>query len=308
MARWQAGLCARPVRLAAKCRIRTWLLISIALTATACSQLDRLTAVSARDTARASVLGIPDARFLPTDIKAISVLGQRLYEREAKYGAADNDPHAKEHFLALSGGGDNGAFAAGLLVGWSESGTRPTFKIVTGISTGALIAPFAYLGSAYDPTITRMYSDIEQKDIFQRRAVLAGLTSDALADTAPLENMIARYLDTEIVERIAEEYRRGRALIIVTTNLDAGVPVIWNIGAIAESGRPERVALIRKILLASAAVPAFFPPVMFDVTVDGAAHQELHVDGGASMQTFLYPVALQIGRTFAANGGGAPRL
>jgi hypothetical protein len=100
MARWQAGLCARPVRLAAKCRIRTWLLISIALTATACSQLDRLTAVSARDTARASVLGIPDARFLPTDIKAISVLGQRLYEREAKYGAADNDPHAKEHFLA----------------------------------------------------------------------------------------------------------------------------------------------------------------------------------------------------------------
>jgi predicted acylesterase/phospholipase RssA len=304
MARWQEGGCPTPVGLAAKYRMRTWLLIFIALQVTACSQLDRLTAVSAGDTSRATVLGIADGRFLPTDIKAISVLGQRLYEREAKYGAASYDTHTKEYFLALSGGGDNGAFAAGLLVGWSESGTRPAFKIVTGISTGALIAPFSYLGSTCDPIIAQMYSDIEQKDIFQRRPVLAGLTSDALADTGPLENMIARYLDADIVERIAEEYRRGRALIIVTTNLDAGVPVIWNIGAIAESGRPERVALIRKILLASAAVPALFPPVMFDVTVDGAAHQELHVDGGASMQTFLYPVALQIGRTFAAK---APR-
>jgi hypothetical protein len=186
--------------------MRTWLLIFIAFAVTACSQLDRLTAVSASDTDKARVLGIPDARFLPTDIKAITALGQRLYEREAKYGAVNYDPHVKEHFLALSGGGDNGAFAAGLLVGWSESGSRPSFKIVTGISTGALIAPFAYLGSGYDPTIAQMYSDIEQKDIFQRRPVLAGLTSDALADTTPLENMIARYLDSEIVERIAEQY------------------------------------------------------------------------------------------------------
>jgi predicted acylesterase/phospholipase RssA len=172
--------------------------------------------------------------------------------------------------------------------------------VVTGISTGALIAPFAYLGPAFDSIVGRMYGDIEQKDIFQKRPMLAGLTSDALADSKPLENMIEKYLDDEIVERIAEEYRRGRALIIVTTNLDAGVPVLWNIGAIAESGHPERVALIRKVLLASASIPAFLPPVMFDVKVDGAVHQELHVDGGASMQTFLYPAALQIGKTFAA--------
>jgi predicted acylesterase/phospholipase RssA len=280
--------------------MRTWLLILILLTVTACGQLDRLSAVSYKDTGRASVLGISDARFLPTDAAAITALGQRLYEREAKHRAGDYDPHGKENFLALSGGGDNGAFSAGLLVGWSESSTRPVFKIVTGISTGALIAPFAYLGSAYDAKVAQMYSEIDQNDIFQKRPVLVGLTSDALADSTPLENMIAKYLDNEIVDRIADEYGRGRALIIITTNLDAGVPVIWNIGAIAESQRPERVALIRKILLASASVPAFLPPVMFDVTVDGALHQELHVDGGASMQTFLYPVTLQIGKSFAA--------
>jgi hypothetical protein len=279
--------------------VRVWILIFIGLTLGACAQLGRLAAVSDQDTARASVLGIADARFLPTDITAMTAFGHRLYEREAKHSAADGRPPAQEYLLALSGGGDNGAFGAGLLVGWSESGKRPAFKIVTGISTGALIAPFAFLGPAFDAVVAGMYTDIEQKDIFRKRPMLAGLTSDALADSAPLETMIAKYLDAEIVERLAEEYRRGRALVIVTTNLDAGVPVMWNIGAIAESGHPERVALIRKILLASAAVPAFFPPVLFDVTVDGAAHQELHVDGGASMQTFLYPATLQIGKTFA---------
>src|SRR5262249_36662219 len=99
----------------------------------------------------------------------------------------------------------------------------------------------------------------------------------------------------------ADEYRRCRALLIVTTNLDAGVAVIWNIGAIAESGRPGAIGLIRKILLASASIPGLFPPVMFDALVDGVAHQEMHVDGGASMQTFLYPAALQVGRI--ADGG-----
>ena len=116
--------------------------------------------------------------------------------------------------------------------------------------------------------------------------MLAGLVSDALEDSAPLQNLIAKYVDATLLARIAEESRRGRALVIITTNLDAGVPVIWNIGAIAESGRPEAISLIRKILLASASIPGLFPPVMFDVTVDGIAHQEMHVDGGASMQTF----------------------
>ena len=271
-------------------------LIALALMASGCAQLGRMTAVPAADTSRATVLGIADARFLPNETAPIVALGRRLYERETAYHGSLRRPLPPESILAISGGADNGAFGAGLLVGWSEAGTSPTFKVVTGISTGALIAPFAFLGSEFDPVLAQMYTSIDQNDIFQRRTILAGVASDSLADTAPLQSLIARYLDANIVQRIAEEYRRGRALVIITTNLDAGVPVIWNIGAIAESGHPQAIDLIRKILLASAAIPALFPPVLFNVAVDGAEHQELHVDGGASMQTFLYPATLRVGR------------
>jgi Patatin-like phospholipase len=269
----------------------------------ACAQLDRLPAVAVADTDRASVAGISEARFLSSDTAAMAAFGRRLYERESKYFSSFGRPIPRESLLAISGGGDNGAFGAGVLVGWSESGTRPSFKIVTGISTGALIAPLAFVGPEYDPLLSQMYTTIDQTDIFEKRPLLEGLVSDALADTRPLQSFIAKYVDAHLVQRIAEEYRRGRALVIITTDLDAGVPVIWNIGAIAESGRPEAIGLIRKILLASASVPGLFPPVMFDTMIDGVAYQEMHVDGGASMQTFLYPAALQVRRI--PNGGGS---
>jgi len=271
-------------------------LIMLGVGLAGCVELGRLAAVSSKDTGRASVLGISDARFLTSDTAALTAVARRLYDREVKYFASLGRPIPPESILAISGGGDNGAFGAGLLVGWSENGTRPAFKVVTGISTGALAAPFAFLGSEFDPVLAEMYTTIDQQDIFRKRPILAGFASDALADTTPLKNLIAKYLDERIVERIAGEYRRGRILIVITTNLDAGVPVIWNIGAIAESGHSEAVGLIRKVLLASASVPALFPPVMFNVAVDGVDHQELHVDGGASMQTFLYPAALRIGK------------
>jgi predicted acylesterase/phospholipase RssA len=269
----------------------------------ACAQLDRLPAVAVADTDRASVTGISEARFLSNDTAAMAAFGRRLYEHESKYFSSLGRPIPPESLLAISGGGDNGAFGAGVLVGWSESRTRPSFKVVTGISTGALIAPLAFVGPEYDPLLSRMYTTIDQTDIFEKRPLLEGLVSDALADTRPLQSLIAKYVDAHLVERIAEEYRRGRALVIITTDLDAGVPVIWNIGAIAESGRPEAIGLIRKILLASASVPGLFPPVMFDTMIDGVAHQEMHVDGGASMQTFLYPAAVQVRRI--PNGGGS---
>ena len=276
------------------------LLLLVSGSVVGCAHMDRLAAVASRDTGRATILGIPDARFLPTDSAAIAALGNRLNERESRYYASLGRPTPPENLLAISGGGDNGAFGAGLLVGWSEAGTRPQFKVVTGISTGALIAPFAFLGSDFDPMLAEIYTGIEQKDIFERRSLLAGFVSDGLADTTPLQNLIAKYVDAELVKRIADEYQHGRSLIVVTTDLDAGVPVIWNIGAIARTGRAEAVDLIRKILLASASLPAIFPPVMFDVDVDGVKHQELHVDGGTSMQTFLYPATLRLGNTVAA--------
>jgi len=260
----------------------------------ACAQLNRLPAVAVGDTDRASVAGISGARFLSSETAALAAFGRRLHERQSKYFSSLGRPVPSESLLAISGGGDNGAFGAGVLVGWSESGTRPPFQIVTGISTGALIAPLAFVGREYDPLLADVYTTIDQTDIFEKRPIVAGLLSDALADSAPLQHRLATYIDATLVARIAEESRHGRALVIITTNLDAGVPVIWNIGAIAESGRPESIGLINKILLASASVPGFFPPVMFDVVVDGVAHQEMHVDGGASMQTFLYPAALQV--------------
>jgi hypothetical protein len=286
-------------------RARPLFALVLSLAGGACAQLNRLPAVAVADTGRASLAGISDARFMASDTAALAAFGRRLYERESKYlSSASLQP---ESLLAISGGGDNGAFGAGVLVGWSESRTRPSFKIVTGISTGALIAPLAFIGPEYDPMLADMYTTIDQTEIFRTRPVLAGLASDALADSAPLQNLISKYVGAHLVARIAEESRRGRALVIITTDLDAGVPVIWNIGGIAESGRPEAIGLIRKILLASASVPGLFPPVMFDVTVDGIAHQEMHVDGGASMQTFLYPAALQVRRI--PNGGGArPRV
>jgi len=292
------------MRLSFASRTRASVLIATLLAVGGCAQLGRLAAVSATDTSRASVLGIRDARFLPDETTAITAISRRLYDREVKYFASLNRPVPPEYILAVSGGGDNGAFGAGLLVGWSENGTRPSFKVVTGISTGALIAPFAFLGSEFDPALAELYTTIDERNIFQKRPMLAGVASDALADSTPLQHMIAKYLDERIVARIGEEYQHGRILIIITTNLDAGVPVMWNIGGIAESGHPEAVGLIRKILLASASIPAIFPPVMFNVAVDGVEHQELHVDGGASMQTFLYPATLRIGKI---RGAGPPR-
>ena len=275
---------------------RALVVFLILLAVGACAQLGRLPAVAVADTDRATIAGISDARLMATDTAALTAFGRRLHERESKYFSSLGRPIPPEYLLAISGGGDNGAFGAGVLVGWSESRTRPSFKIVTGISTGALIAPLAFVGPEYDAQLAGMYTTIDQTDIFEKRPILAGLVSDALADSRPLQNLIAKYVDAHLVARIAEESRHGRALAIITTDLDAGVPVIWNIGAIAESGRPEAVDLICKILLASASIPALFPPVMFDVVVDGVAHQELHVDGGASMQTFLYPAALQVRR------------
>jgi predicted acylesterase/phospholipase RssA len=230
--------------------------------------------VPAGETDRVSVLGIPDARFLPTDTEAMSAMAARLYEREETYYSSIGRPVPPvATLLAISGGGDDGAFGAGLLVGWGEMGTRPPFKMITGISTGALIAPFVFLGD--DRTVTQLITEIDQDDVYKKRPLLTGLTSDALSHS--------------IVARIARESRHGRALIVITTNLDAGVPVLWNIGAIAESGSPKALELIRKILLASASMPGVFPPVMFDLAVGGVRHQEMHVDGGASVQTFLYP-------------------
>lgn len=245
-----------------------------------------------------TVLGIPNARFWP-DTQGAALLREAQASLQLERRAAGLPPGSTEglppaNFLAISGGGDNGAFASGLLCGWQESGTIPSFKLVTGVSTGAMIAPFAFLGQPYHDKLCSMYTTIKPSDILESRGLPAAIFSDALADTTPLERLISNYVTEQTLADIAREYQKGRLLLIGTTNLDLQRPIIWNIGAIAASGRPEALDLVRKILRASAAIPGAFPPVMIDVEAAGRHYQEMDVDGGAVAQTFLYPPDLGV--------------
>jgi predicted patatin/cPLA2 family phospholipase len=269
-----------------------------------CAQFGRAPSAPVADISQASVLGIPNARYLGDgDPSPMIAEFRQAYAREAAYFSSLHRPLPDTSYLAISGGGDNGAFGAGILVGWSEQGTRPVFKGVTGVSAGALIAPFAFVGTECDPALSKILTNIDQTNVFEKRPIIAAIGSDAMADTTPLSNLIAKYVDERMAADIAREYGRGRLLFIATTNLDVGRPVIWNIGAIAQSGHPDALRLIRKVLLASAAIPAVFPPVMFDVTYEGTTYQELHVDGGAIAQAFLYPPSIAVGKL----GGIGPK-
>jgi predicted acylesterase/phospholipase RssA len=197
------------------------------------------------------------------------------------------------YMLAISGGGDNGAYGAGFLNGWTAAGTRPQFKVVTGVSTGALIAPFAFLGPRYDYVLERVYTTSSQKDIFKKRGMISGaLFGDAMADTRPLAGVISQYVNRQLLDEIAAEYGKGRLLLVGTTNLDTMEPVIWNMTAIAASKDPRAISLFSSVLLASASIPGAFPPVMIDLNIGGTHYQEMHVDGGTVAQLFLYPPSL----------------
>ena len=256
-----------------------------------------------------AVLGVANARFwLDGSPGPLILEGQSMVAREV--AANPPGPLPPANFLALSGGGDNGAFGAGVMLGWTASGTRPAFNIVTGVSAGALIAPFAFLGPDYDPALRELFTGLRARDvILLPRLLNAGfslLFGEALADTSPLSCLINRHADDAMLAAIAREYARGRLLLIGTTNLDLQRPVVWNIGAIAASGHPDALPLVRRILLASASIPGAFPPVLVDVEQAGQAFQEMHVDGGTATQVFLYPPTLNLRRELG--GQGPPRI
>jgi len=212
-------------------------------------------------------------------------------------------PGQQSHtFLAISGGGSDGAYGAGLLAGWSETGARPEFDIVTGVSTGALISPFAFLGSGYDPQLREIYTRYSTKDILRSDVIGGLLGGPSLADATPFEMLIAKYVTDDFIQAVAREHRTGRRLLVGTTNIDAQRPVIWDMGAIAASGRPEAPALFRKILQASASLPGQFPPVRLVVQADGKTYDELHVDGGVTSQVFFLPTQIML-RSVSLNHG-----
>ena len=231
-----------------------------------------------------------------TERRAEAALDRRA--REEKIGKdKDGKPYRQREYniLAISGGGVFGAYPAGILCGWSESGKtpaeggRPEFDVVTGISTGALIAPLAFLGSEYDPIVKDLYTTVRNNDVFKIRKSIRSLFAESLADNSPLRQRIELIMTDALMARIAAEHKKGRRLFVGTTNLDTKRLVVWDVGAIAAKGTPEARKMIVDVLLASAAIPGFFPSVRFNVTIDGRPYEELHVDGGVSRALFFRP-------------------
>lgn len=259
--------------------------LTCALLLSGCATTPPRAAYSASDLAVAKPLDANPVRFwADDDVSAYRQWGETL---TADRKAANKSP--PETLLALSGGADKGAFSAGLLNAWSKRGDRPDFDIVTGVSTGALIAPFAFLGQGEDATIKAIYTGISSKNIYRQR-VLSGLFGGAsLLDTKPLQALIAKHVTLPFLDRIAQHYRSGHRLLVLTTNIDAQRGVIWDMGAIAASPAPERLTLFRQILLASSSIPGAFPPVLVPVSANGRHFAEMHVDGGAVSGFFVLP-------------------
>jgi predicted acylesterase/phospholipase RssA len=265
---------------------RPWVAGLVALGIGACASTPRAP-FTAEEQALARIPGIPDARFWSDDPPA-ALRGEARMILLHSRGA----PPA---ILALSGGGADGAFGAGLLVGWSRRGTRPEFAIVSGVSAGALLAPFAFLGPEYDHRLQEVFTGDYLSEFQQFNNVLGMLSHP---NDAPLRRLTTRIVDQRMVERVAREHKRGRRLIVVTTNLDAQRSVAWNLGAIAASGRPDRLNIFRNILVASASVPGVFPPVLIDVAANGRHFAEMHVDGGVTHNVFIVPDTVLVSRGY----------
>lgn len=263
------------------------LLVQPALAGTT-AQSER-SATRAAFTAAESLAARPDD--LPADVR-FAADDRRAYETWVSRAPRAADAP----WLVLSGGGENGAFGAGLLNGWSEAGNRPEFGVVTGVSTGAMIAPFAFIGSRGDWVLRETYTGITAADVFE-----FGGDDASLTDTWPLKKLVARFVTPELLGSVAEAHRAGRRLVVVTTNLDTQQPIAWDMGAIAASGSPKALDLFREVILASAAIPGLFPPVMIPACADGKAFEEMHVDGGTMAPFYLAPAA-----TIRGEGGGVP--
>ncbi len=267
--------------------IRVVALLSGVFLLAACSQLPR-NPVPVALMPEAEIPGMPNIRARAGHISPIfeaDLLQSYKDEPKEMFRVADGTlvyPH-----LALSGGGPNGAFGAGFLNGWTKTGKRPIFKVVSGVSTGALIAPFAFLGSDYDQALHNFYTTTTTRDIFHLDNLLFRLFfRESLADTSPLSQLIDGYITPQLLSEIAKAHQQGRRLYMGTVDLDSQQFIVWNMGLIATKGTPEALILFRKVMLASSSVPVAFSPVFFDVVAGGKHYDEMHVDGGVAARVF----------------------
>ncbi len=254
-------------------------LLFTALLFTACAPVARKP-ITAADLENPQVPGIKGARYwadaTPPDVNDLLDLIQ-LQQRASGFSGNTT--------LTLSGGGENGAFAAGILTAWSEAGTRPEFSSVTGVSTGALAAPFAFLGTKFDDELRRLYGGLPPANIFESRSIFGIFNNASIKSTGPLKELLEDYITDDFLAMIAREHQRGRRLLVQSVSLDAQRPVLWDLGAIASSGAPNAKDVFRDALLASASIPGVFPPVLIDVAGASGIRDELHVDGGVYSQT-----------------------
>ncbi|MEM8791790.1 MAG: patatin-like phospholipase family protein [Pseudomonadota bacterium] len=279
--------------------LRTITLVVAAAALSACTTVIARNAIPENQVERAAPYGIkPEQgvlRFWGDENpqgnleELIIAAGKQLRERRIDE-VVDGQP-LDDKILALSGGGPDGAFGAGLLNGWTERGDRPKFQVVTGVSTGAIIAIFAFLGPQYDAQLREIYTTFETSQLLEPTIFAALTGGTAATDTRGYRALIEQYISDEVVKELAAASREGRALLIGTTNMDASRPVIWNVSNIAATGHPDARQLIHDIIQASSAIPAVFPPVLIPVEAeDGRRFDEMHVDGGATQQVmFLSP-------------------
>lgn len=225
----------------------------------------------------------PEFRAItPSEAVSTDVIEER---KPALVPAAAND---RATILALSGGGADGAYGVGVLNGWTQMGTRPNFDIVTGVSTGALMSVFAFLGPQYDEMLKRLYVSQSDSDIFIERGI-SGVFGDSLFDNTPLKKQIEKFVTPAILNQIAQEHARGRRLYVATTNLDSNELVVWDMGLVASGGadgRANSLQMFQKILRASAAIPVLFPPVYIKPK-RGVQLRQAHVDGGVKAPVLI---------------------
>jgi hypothetical protein len=288
---------------------RISIIFAIAASIAGCSVLPR-NPVPAELTYTTTIPGMPEVRawagrHAPSMEQDFRLSLQQESPTEFPVG---DDGLIRYPHLALSGGGVNGAFGAGFLKGWSETGTRPVFKIVTGVSTGALMAPFAFLGPDYDEALQHFYTTTTRADVFtQRSPLMALLSGEALALTTPLATLIERSIDAEMMRQVADAHGQGRRLYMGTVNLDSRSFVVWNLGLIASQGSPEALELFRQVMLASSSIPVAFPPVLFDVEAGGKRYDEMHVDGFVWSNVFLNAGIFNPSDLYASAGRGPGR-
>jgi len=271
-------------------------IVAVAATAFLAAQIERRVAAPPSGASTVRPWGSIDLETFDTQVPSgmQETIAESIRGEDPREFDRDGDGVRHYDFLALSGGGAHGAFGAGVLCGWTERGDRPNFKVVTGISTGALQATPAFLGPDYDPLLRRFYTEIDTTDIYRKRSPVAAVVADATCDTAPLRRLLDGAIDERVLAAVAAKHRAGHRLFIGTANMDANEFAIWDMGAIAASGRPDARRRYVDVLMASASVPVLFPPVYFDIEVDGRPCREMHCDGGAEAQVFLRGFMLDV--------------